>query len=121
MVEANDYPEHGHSFRHYVFNNPRCVTAEDLSFAFGLHYLSTKVFAHIPGPILFGHVVDLNCAIWQEVCEKTGHCLIYDMEAMMRMVTMITGILTGTCLVHHEIIGPQNIRGYQENDRQIWS
>lgn len=77
----------------------KCIRPERLSFAFGLQYLSTKIFAHIPGPILFGHVVDLNCAIWQTVCDKTGFCWIYNMDDMMDMIALIVGILGAIGLV----------------------
>jgi hypothetical protein len=66
-----------------------------LSFAFALHYLSNKLIANIPGPILFGHVVDLSCDIWQKVCDETGYCLIYDLDHMMQQLGIFTGSLFG--------------------------
>ena len=83
------------SHTNFAFSPSRCISPKRLSFAFGLQYMSTKIFAHIPGPILFGHVVDLNCAIWQKVCEKTGYCWIYNLEEKRQMITTIAGILSG--------------------------
>ena len=68
---------------------------EHLSFAFGLYYFSNKLIAQIPGPILFGHVVDLSCEIWQKVCDKTGFCMLYDVDYMMLQLAIITGTLGG--------------------------
>ena len=57
--------------------------------------MSMKIIAHIPGPILFGHVVDLHCAIWQTVCDETGYCWIYNLQDKKDTITMICGILAG--------------------------
>ena len=32
----------------------------------------------VPGPILFGLLVDSACKIWQEQCGETGQCLFYN-------------------------------------------
>ncbi|XP_028402271.1 solute carrier organic anion transporter family member 4A1-like isoform X2 [Dendronephthya gigantea] len=77
----------------------RAVKAEHLSFAFALHYLSNKVLANIPGPIIFGHIVDLSCDIWQKVCGKTGFCMIYDMDDLMTQCAIIVGTLCGIGLL----------------------
>ena len=73
----------------------RIIAPERLSFAFGLQYMSTKVLAHIPGPIIFGHLVDLNCVIWQKVCNKTGFCWIYDLGEQTKMIVTVVGTLSG--------------------------
>ena len=73
----------------------RAVKAEHLSFAFALHYLSTKLLANIPGPIIFGNIVDLSCDVWQKVCGKTGFCMIYDMDHMMIQSAIVVGTLCG--------------------------
>ena len=57
--------------------------------------MSTKIFAHIPGPIIFGHVVDLNCVIWQKVCDKTGFCWVYNLGAQTKVIVTVIGMLSG--------------------------
>ena len=42
----------------------RIISPEKLAFVFGLQYMSTNIFAHIPGPVIFGHLVDIDCIIW---------------------------------------------------------
>jgi len=32
----------------------------------------------IPGPILFGTLIDSACKLWQTTCKKTGACLLFD-------------------------------------------
>lgn len=73
----------------------RIIDPEKLSFAFGLQYMSTKVFAHIPGPVIFGYVVDMNCAIWQKVCDKTGFCWVYNLGEQSKMIITVAGTLAG--------------------------
>ena len=32
----------------------------------------------MPGPLLFGFVIDNACVVWQERCSEQGSCWIYD-------------------------------------------
>lgn len=79
----------------------RCVPRDRISFAFGVQYMSMKIISHIPGPILFGHVVDQSCAIWQTVCDKTGYCWIYDLHDMRITILIICAILAGLGVVFY--------------------
>jgi hypothetical protein len=40
------------------------------------------VAGSIPGPILFGKVIDLTCWLWQDSCDGQGACLYYDNRRM---------------------------------------
>ncbi len=39
-----------------------------------------RLAGSIPGPILFGHLIDRTCVLWQtKPCtDETGSCLLYD-------------------------------------------
>ena len=57
----------------------------------------------MPGPTLFGLLVDRTCLLWQEECSHTGSCLLYDTN-MLRNVTHGTvmafggsAAILGTC------------------------
>ncbi len=45
---------------------------------------------NVPIPILFGFLFDINCTVWQERCEETGACWLYDTRGLA-----ITLVLAG--------------------------
>lgn len=36
--------------------------------------------ALIPGPILYGRIIDSTCLVWTEECGKQGTCQLYDQK-----------------------------------------
>lgn len=36
----------------------------------------------IPGPILFGKLIDMTCKLWQTKCDEKGSCFFYDNQQM---------------------------------------
>lgn len=51
------------------------------TFAFGIRWIFVRLFGTIPGPLLFGYLVDQSCILWTqatgEVTRKVK-CVIYD-------------------------------------------
>ena len=43
----------------------------------GLQSAIWRIFGAVPGPLLFGALFDLSCAVWQEECGRRGHCWMY--------------------------------------------
>lgn len=35
----------------------------------------------VPGPLLFGVLIDSTCVLWQYNCDQRGACLLYDTNA----------------------------------------
>ncbi|XP_046644300.1 solute carrier organic anion transporter family member 74D-like [Daphnia pulicaria] len=69
----------------------RCVAQEDKSFAIGLGYLLTSLFAFIPAPIVYGAVIDQACILWRtDSCGVRGNCWIYDQEKMRLYFHLLT-------------------------------
>ncbi|XP_046672748.1 solute carrier organic anion transporter family member 74D-like [Homalodisca vitripennis] len=58
----------------------RCVDDSDKTIAMALGLMLVTVFAFIPSPILFGHIIDTTCLVWGKTCTGTGNCWIYDAE-----------------------------------------
>ncbi len=56
----------------------RVVADDQRHLALGLQSAIYRVFGSIPGPLLFGAVVDLACVEWEDNCGVRGNCLIYD-------------------------------------------
>ena len=56
----------------------RAVADEQRSLALGVSSVLFRVFGSIPGPILFGAIVDSGCTYWQTECGRRANCWVYD-------------------------------------------
>ncbi|CAN9501193.1 unnamed protein product [Ophioblennius macclurei] len=59
----------------------RTVPAEDKSFAVGVQYMLFRVLAFLPGPVLYGSVIDTTCILWGKKCGKQTSCHYYNLDA----------------------------------------
>ncbi|XP_049525064.1 solute carrier organic anion transporter family member 4A1 [Dermacentor silvarum] len=49
----------------------------------GVNYVLIRLLGTIPGPIVFGYLIDRSCILWQSTCSgKRGACAIYENSAM---------------------------------------
>lgn len=46
------------------------------SFLFRLYLF----LAYIPGPVVWGALIDMSCILFQESCGETGNCLVYNTD-----------------------------------------
>ncbi|XP_073534044.1 solute carrier organic anion transporter family member 4C1 isoform X2 [Phyllobates terribilis] len=57
----------------------RCVPDKQRSFALGVQWSFIRLIGSIPGPIVFGAVIDSSCILWNlNECGKKGACWTYD-------------------------------------------
>ena len=42
--------------------------------------MTSHVAGFIPGPVLFGAIIDSTCVLWQVLQEATGACLFFDTQ-----------------------------------------
>ena len=68
--------------------NYRCVAKEDKSFAQGVTIMIISLFALIPGPILYGAIIDSTCLIWNYSCGEKGNCWVYHKDNFRYYVNM---------------------------------
>ncbi|XP_066947164.1 solute carrier organic anion transporter family member 4A1 isoform X1 [Macrobrachium rosenbergii] len=68
----------------------RCVPDSHRSFALGLQWIVVRLLGTIPGPILFGALIDNTCTLWQSTCGKQGSCRSYDNFYMSRYMMGIS-------------------------------
>ncbi|XP_069185956.1 solute carrier organic anion transporter family member 4A1 isoform X2 [Procambarus clarkii] len=68
----------------------RCVPDSHRSFALGLQWIVVRLLGTIPGPILFGALIDNTCILWQSTCGKGGACRSYDNFYMSRYMMGIS-------------------------------
>ncbi|XP_071854720.1 solute carrier organic anion transporter family member 4A1-like isoform X2 [Apostichopus japonicus] len=58
----------------------RVVDFSQRAFAVGLQSLLLKALGSIPGPIIFGALIDDTCMIWEYDCDGAGTCWMYENE-----------------------------------------
>ncbi len=77
----------------------RSVADEQRSFALGVQSLSFRLFGSIPGPLLFGAIIDSGCVYSQEECGRVANCWVYDNNILRvrAYIFCVLGILA--CLV----------------------
>ncbi|XP_026213282.1 solute carrier organic anion transporter family member 2B1 isoform X2 [Anabas testudineus] len=74
----------------------RTVATEDKSFAVGVQYMLFRVLAFMPGPVLYGSVIDTTCILWGKKCGKHTSCRYYNLDSFRQrflglMVVFVCG------------------------------
>lgn len=76
--------------------NYRCVSNQDKSVTQGLILMMVSLFALIPGPVLFGRIIDSTCLVWTEQCSgRRGNCQLYDQRRFRYYINLTAFFLTG--------------------------
>jgi Organic Anion Transporter Polypeptide (OATP) family len=84
--------------------NYRCVSQQDKSVTQGLILMLISLFALIPGPILFGRIIDSTCLVWTEQCSgRRGNCQFYD-QRLFRYYINLTAFCLTTIGVFFDIL-----------------
>ena len=52
----------------------------------------------IPGPLLFGSILDNVCLVWQEKCDEDGSCWIYDSRRVGQYFYILTVAVKATTI-----------------------
>ncbi|KAF1378153.1 hypothetical protein PFLUV_G00187410 [Perca fluviatilis] len=58
----------------------RTVSAEDKSLAVGVQYMLFRVLAFMPGPVLYGSIIDTTCILWGKKCGRNTSCQYYNLD-----------------------------------------
>lgn len=74
--------------------NYRAVSTHDKSITQGLVLMLISLFALIPGPIIYGWVIDSTCLVWNFKCEKRGNCQLHDQRQFRVYINCLAMILT---------------------------
>jgi len=46
--------------------------------------------AFIPSPLIYGHLADSSCLIWEQKCGKRGNCWLYDQVKFRNVLHTVT-------------------------------
>ncbi|XP_033726916.1 solute carrier organic anion transporter family member 4A1-like [Pecten maximus] len=68
----------------------RCIPTKQRTFGLGIQWVIAKCLGFIPGPILFGKLIDMACVYWQDDCGDEGSCILYDNEKLSYHFLAIT-------------------------------
>ncbi|XP_060078688.1 solute carrier organic anion transporter family member 4A1-like [Ylistrum balloti] len=68
----------------------RCIPTRQRTFGLGIQWVVAKCLGFIPGPILFGKLIDMACVYWQDDCGDEGSCILYDNEKLSYHFLAIT-------------------------------
>lgn len=71
-----------------VLVNYRSVEKRDKSFAQGITLMIISLLALIPGPIIYGAIIDSTCLIWEESCGTRGNCWFYHRDNFRYLVNI---------------------------------
>lgn len=77
-----------------ILLNFRAVLEKDKSMSQGLALMLISLFALIPGPIIYGYIIDGTCSIWNYKCGKRGNCQLYNTTQFRYNVNIAAMALT---------------------------
>ncbi|KAB0362427.1 hypothetical protein FD754_006583 [Muntiacus muntjak] len=71
----------------------RCVNQRQRSLALGIQCTLLRLLGTIPGPIIFGSIIDSTCILWDiNECGNKGACWVYNNVRMAYMLVAISVI-----------------------------
>ncbi|XP_002714000.1 solute carrier organic anion transporter family member 4C1 isoform X1 [Oryctolagus cuniculus] len=69
----------------------RCVNQRQRSLALGIQFMLLRLLGTIPGPIIFGVIIDSTCILWDiNECGIKGACWLYNNIKMAHMLVAIS-------------------------------
>ena len=99
----------------------RCVAEEQRTLALGVQSVSFRIFGSIPGPIVFGAILDSACIYWRRECGVQGNCWVYDNQQIsFRLLFLaVSGLLANcVCTFLTWILYPKKQSIYRSEDMQ---
>lgn len=70
------------------YGDDRCVPEKQRSFGVSIQWLIIRLFGSIPGPVVFGAVIDKACVFWKTSCTSDrGACYAYDNDSLSTYFT----------------------------------
>lgn len=71
----------------------RCIDVEDKSLSMAFNVVFMSLFAMLPGPMVYGAIIDSTCILWQEECGDTTNCLLYDTVSLRKALMLTTAFI----------------------------
>ena len=58
------------------------VADDQRHLALGIQSAIYRLFGSVPGPLLFGAIIDATCLSWKVECGRRGNCWVYDNDQL---------------------------------------
>jgi len=97
------------------------VSTQDKSVTQGLILMMLSLFALIPGPVLFGKIIDSTCIVWTEQCSGArGNCQLYDQKLFRYYINLTAFVLTSIGVIFDILVWKygKNLDLYGEREEQ---
>lgn len=93
---------------------------KDKSMSQGLALMLISLFALIPGPIIYGYIIDSSCSIWNYKCGSRGNCQLYNTTQFRYNVNLTAMALTFIGVTFDILVWyySKNIDLYGEEEQQ---
>ncbi|XP_037025259.1 solute carrier organic anion transporter family member 74D isoform X2 [Bradysia coprophila] len=103
-----------------ILLNFRVVLEKDKAMSQGLALMLVSLFALIPGPIIYGYIIDGTCSIWNYKCGKRGNCQLYNTTQFRYNVNLAAMMLTLTGVTFDVLVWyySKNIDLYGEGEQK---
>lgn len=106
-----------------VLVNYRCIEKRDKSFAQGITIMIISLLALIPGPIIYGAIIDSTCLIWEESCGSRGNCWFYHRDNFRYLVNVASAGFTAIGVLFDGVVcylGKNlDLYGATESDKRL--
>lgn len=85
-----------------VVTSIRCVPDHQGAYALSVQWLFVRFLATIPGPILYGSIVDRTCIVWQDRCaEDDGSCWQYNQYNLgVNFMSLTLAVSAVICVIY---------------------
>lgn len=99
----------------------RAVDVKDKALCQGLMMTLISLLALVPGPVIFGRIIDSTCLLWGFKCGERGNCEIYDQKSFRfyingtAMFFVFIGILFDILVWYYA----KNLNLYEENEQVL--
>lgn len=82
-----------------------------------------SLLALIPGPIIYGRIIDSTCKIWNQNCGERGNCQLYDQDLFRYYVNLTALSLTSVGVLFDVLVWyygkDLNLYGQDEDAEKI--
>ena len=58
----------------------------------------------MPGPIVYGHLIDSTCVFWSDSCASSGYCMVYDNDKFRFLLHGVTAVLQGVAVLLYLLV-----------------
>ncbi|XP_038051922.1 solute carrier organic anion transporter family member 4A1-like [Patiria miniata] len=79
----------------------RCVSHTQRAFALGVQSLLYRALGTVPGPIIFGSIIDQSCILWETSCDGARQCWLYNNgEMSLNVFILLASLKLGSCIFY---------------------